>query len=138
MPLPSSLEAAVNTIEVLGRNTACTGGSEGDLLAFVDIGGTTCRELDILALPHHIDGTPQSDWTSGVEDLAYENTRLGFIKSGCEGETLVSPVIRARESTEVSLTRSNITFDAIEDTLVPSRSVNPECIGESIECTLRC
>lgn len=114
MPLESRLLATVNAIKVLGRHAPSTCSIEGNLLALVHVGGSRLSEEDVLAIASNRDCTSRIDLTPSVENLADKDTRLSFVKSGCDVEALVSPVVAACEPREVDLTRANFnTHNAI-------------------------
>lgn len=74
MPLPASLEAAVNAIKILRRDATRAGGIEGDLLAFVNIGVAGASKHDFLVVALYSDVSPRLDMAPGVVDLGRKDT----------------------------------------------------------------
>lgn len=133
MPLPPSLLAAVNAIEVPRRDAPGTGSIESNFLAFVDVGRSRLGENDVLASTLNRDGASLVYLTPGIENLARNETRPSLIECSSDVEALVSPVVGTGEPREMDLTRANVAVDAVEKTLVPTGAIDVKFIGESIE-----
>ena len=133
MPLPSSLLAAIDTIKVFGRDAAGASSVESNLLAFMDLGRPVLSEDNILAGTLNRDGTSGGNLAPSIVDFAGEDTGLSLVETGSDVEALMAPVVRAGEPREMDLARAHVTVDTVEETLIPTRAVDVQFVGESIE-----